>query len=229
MDKSWKPTIVDLGLSVVIAIGFPFLAQALYNISGALIPMIIYYGLAWSIAKWRRGYTGYFRKIEKKNLFYFYVNTGVIVIGLVLAYFARIEVENANNLGIVLTALIWVPLNASSEQILWIYLFESWDLYRKEDEQNSKKNKLFRITGLILFTVFVGTIHTLFWVKFLHTVDSTIIVGGIFVVITSVSGYLHIVVWRKTEHMIFTFIPHFLLNLFPLFWTGYSILPYLWK
>src|SRR6056297_3311769 len=99
MDKSWRPTIVDLGLSVVIALGFSFLAQALYNISGAIIPMIIYYGLAWGIAKWRRGYTGYFRKIEKKNLFYFYVNTGVIVIGLVLAYFARIEVENANNLG----------------------------------------------------------------------------------------------------------------------------------
>jgi hypothetical protein len=29
--------------------------------------------------------------------------------------------------------------------------------------------------------------------------------------------------------MVYTFIPHFLLNLVPLFWTGYSILPFLIK
>ena len=27
--------------------------------------------------------------------------------------------------------------------------------------------------------------------------------------------------------MVYTFIPHFILNLLPLLWTGYSIVPYL--
>ena len=229
MEEQWKPISKDLVLSTIIAVGFPFLAQWLYNLSGALLPMILYYGLAWGIVKWRRGETGYFRKIKKKNLAYFWINTGVIVVGLVLAYFARVEVEDPDPLGVSLTALIWAPLNASSEQLLWIYIFESWDLYRKENEEDSKNTSVFRIIGLILFTVFVGTIHTFFWVKFLHTVNPAVVAGAIFVVITSISGYLHIIVWRKTKHMIFTFIPHLLLNLFPLFWTGYSMLPYLLK
>jgi len=29
--------------------------------------------------------------------------------------------------------------------------------------------------------------------------------------------------------MVFTFIPHFILNLLPIFWTYYSILPYLFR
>jgi hypothetical protein len=36
-------------------------------------------------------------------------------------------------------------------------------------------------------------------------------------------------VWRESNQMIFTFIPHYLLNLLPFFWTGYSLLPYLFK
>ncbi|WP_158301057.1 hypothetical protein [Thermotoga maritima] len=46
---------------------------------------------------------------------------------------------------------------------------------------------------------------------------------------TTISGFIHIVVWRQSGNMVFTFIPHFLLNLGPLFWTGYSIVPYLWR
>ncbi len=229
MVSQWKPSSFDLGLSVVFALIFPLLAQFLYTKTGALIPLLLYYGAAWGITKWRRGSTGYFNEFKKKYPHSFFINLGVILICLIFAYLAQINSSNIITVGILLTAFIWAPINASSEQLLWIFIFEAWDLYLPWNEENKKKNWIFRIIGLLFFSIFVGMIHALFWMNFLHTVDSAIIFGVIFVLATTVSGYIHLWVWRESNQMVFTFIPHFLLNLIPLFWTGYSILPYLWN
>ena len=226
MVEKWKPQTLDLILSVLIAIGFPFLAQILYFMTGALFPMLIYYGMAWGISKWRRGSTGYFNKFKKKPPIAFFVNLGVIILSLVFAYLARIVVTNINILGVIFTAVIWASTNAASEQILWIFIFEAWDLYPSRPKEN-KKNMIYSIIGLLLFTSFVGLIHVFFWVNFLHTVESNNIFGIIFVLLTTLSGFLHLIVWRKSNQMVYTFIPHFMLNLIPLFWTGYSIILYL--
>ena len=87
----------------------------------------------------------------------------------------------------------------------------------------------FRVVGLALFATFVGLIHTGFWVEFLDVVDPGTFLGVLFVILTSVSGFLHIVVWRKSRQMFFTFIPHLLLNLVPIVWTHYSIVPHLFR
>ena len=84
-----------------------------------------------------------------------------------------------------------------------------------------------RIIGLLLFSAFVGLIHTSFWVQFLHIVQAGTLLGTLFIVLTSLSGFLHILVWRQSRQMVFTFIPHLMLNLVPIFWTNYSIIPYL--
>ncbi|MHA1585348.1 MAG: hypothetical protein ACTSVU_02605 [Promethearchaeota archaeon] len=240
-ELRWKPKQLDLGLSVAIALLFPIIAQFLYLKTGALIPMLFYYGLAWGLSKWRRGSTGYFNKLKLKVPVAFYINVGIILLSVIFAYFARTVDTHSTFSGVLLTALIWAPLNAASEQLLWIYIFESWDLYRlgiKEDKikkENTFIMKIlnnhwfYRIVGLLLFSIFVGTIHTMYWTKFLHTTSVATIFGIIFVLCTTLSGFLHLIVWRKSNQMIFTFIPHFLLNLIPLFWTSYSILPYLWN
>ena len=128
MIKPWKPTALDLILSAVIAIGFPFLASLLYTETGALLPMIFYYVLAWGIVKWRRGSTGYFNKPIQKVPLIFYINVGVILLALILAYLSRITIDQPDIIGILLTAVLWATINASSEQLLWIYIFEAWDL-----------------------------------------------------------------------------------------------------
>ena len=217
----WQPQKFDLVLSTTIGLLFPIIAGALYGATGAFVPMILYYGVAWFIVKWRRGSTGYVNPLPKKVTIFFYLNIGVILISLICAYLAKNTFPTGEIAGILITALIWAPMNAASEQLLWIYIFEAWDLYP------SRSKVSFRIIGLILFASFVGMIHTMYWAKFLTTVDSHQVFGVIFVILTSVSGFLHLVVWRKTNQMIFTFIPHFLLNLIPIFWTGYSILPFL--
>ncbi len=227
MLDEWKPKPIDLVFSAVIAISLPFLSQMLYTNTGALIPMLSYYGIAWMLVKWRRGSSGYFNKSKEKPPISFFINLGVIGVSLIFAYFARIKTENPQLIGVILTGLIWATVNAASEQLLWIYIYESWDLYFSRSLENKTKRVIFQIIGLLLFTVFVGLIHTMFWVNFLHTVDASTIFGVIFVLLTTISGFLHLVVWRQSNQMIFTFIPHFLLNLLPLFWTGFSIIPYL--
>ncbi|AAL80844.1 hypothetical protein PF0720 [Pyrococcus furiosus DSM 3638] len=105
---------------------------------------------------------------------------------------APIKVENPDVLGVLLTALLWAPANASSEQLLWLYIFDSWGLY-------SEKPKLsYRLIGLLLFSAYVRIIHTLFWTKFLQVVDPKSVFGVIFVLLTTISGYLHIIVWRRS-------------------------------
>lgn len=192
--------------------------------------MLLYYTLAWSLVKIRRGFTGYFpgSKTAKKPPLSFYCNIFIILLALAAAYPARIHVAYPEYWGIGITALVWATVNAASEQLLWIYLFEAWDL--AGIFRSLRYGKLLRRSiGLLLFSTFVGFIHTLFWVQFLHTVDASQPTGVLFVLLTSVSGYMHLIVWRKSGNMLYTFLPHFLLNLVPLFWTGYSIIPYLWK
>ena len=219
----WRPTRLDLTISLAVAPLLPLIAGFLYRRTGALIPMVLYYGLAWALVMWRRGSSGYGNPRPAKITGYFYLNVFVIIACLVSAYLARIRYPAGDATGILVTALVWAPINAASEQLLWIYLFESWDLYPE------KPSPAFRFVGLLLFLVFVGLIHALFWARFLTTVDPSGVLGAVFIVLTSLSGFLHLVVWRKSNHMILTFIPHFMLNLIPLFWTGYSMLPYLLK
>jgi hypothetical protein len=226
--EDFTPSKADVILSAVLALFFPLLAGFLLGKTGALIPMILYYGLAWGISKWRRGRSGYIFKNLAPPPLSFYINVLAIILALIVAYMARQEFPGTAISGIVFTALVWAVANASSEQLLWIYIFDSWDLYRRE-KSNRLSRYLRRVVGLILFSVFVGTIHSMYWGRFLHTVDAGHRLGVLFIIATSVTGYLHIIVWRQSRNMIYTFIPHFMLNLFPLFWTGYSIVPFLLK
>ncbi|MFX1517971.1 MAG: hypothetical protein ACFFC6_16845 [Promethearchaeota archaeon] len=229
MESSWNPNRFDLLLAVLIVLIFPILANILYFATGALIPLIIYYGAAWGISIWRRGNSGYSMKTKILIPRAFVINVIVIGIALVFAFLARNKELIPNSTGAILTGLVWAPINAASEQLLWIYLYDSWDLYTPSKEQYSTRSWVWiqRIIGFILFTVFVGTIHTFFWAEFLDPVMVDNILGVIFVLLTSLSGYIHIIAWRESNNMVYTFIPHFLLNLVPLFWTGYSILPFL--
>ncbi len=228
--SKWQPQKADLWFSIILAAGLPVVCGTLYEVLGALLPMVLYYALAWGFVYWRRGSIGYLNKPRKKLPISFVINLVVISISLVFAYIARIVPENTNPTGTVLSALIWPVINGATEQILWIYLFEAWDLqvsWDAGDKNRSRRNWTYRVVGLLVSATFIGMIHVMYWAKFLHTVDSTQVAGLIFILITTVSGFLHFWVWRESNQMIFTFIPHYLLNLLPFFWTGYSLVPYL--
>ena len=125
----WQPRKPDLLLAAALGLLLPPILGWLYGLSGALLPMLLYYGLAWGVVQWRRGSSGYFNPFPKRITPFFYLNLGVIVCSLIFAYLSRNTFPGSAVSGILLTALVWAPLNAASEQLLWIYLFEAWDLY----------------------------------------------------------------------------------------------------
>lgn len=223
VPEVWKPGKPDLFLSALVAALLPVAAGFLYSRTGAFLPLLLYYGLSWGLVKWRRGAIGYRNAFPSRVPFFFYLNIGVILGCLVCAYLSPIINPDIDPIGTLFTALLWAPLNAATEQILWIYICEAWDLFP------TKARIPFRLTGLLLFLAFVGLIHAVFWARFLHIVDSGTFWGILFVILTSLSGFLHLVVWRKSHQMVFTFIPHLLLNLLPVFWTHYSIVPHLFR
>ncbi len=225
MRTTWKPQKLDLALSAGIAVFLPLVAGFLYGRTGALLPMLLYYGLAWALVKWRRKTIGYGNAFPSRPPLAFYLNLALILCCLACAWLSPVIDPVIRPLGMLLTALVWAPLNASTEQILWIYIFEAWDLYPRKAGTAGRVTG--RVVGLLLFSAFVGLIHTRFWAQFLTTVEPGTVFGILFVVLTSLSGFLHLIVWRKSQQMLFTFIPHLLLNLVPIIWTHYSILPYL--
>lgn len=226
LPVDWRPTRLDLALSAAMALLFPLVAGALLSRVGALLPMALYYGAAWGLVLWRRGGSGYRLDSLPPPPAAFHVNLGVILATLLFAYLARIEVASPSLPGVLATAVLWATANASSEQLLWLYIFDSWDLYGVERAGRARSFAL-RAAALLLFSAFVGLVHLRFWARFLRTVDAATFPGALFVAASTVSGYLHIAVRRRSGRMAYTSIPHFLLNLAPLFWTGYSILPFL--
>lgn len=227
--KPWRPSNLDLVLSMALAIGLPLLAGLLYDVTGALIPMLIYYAAAWGIVKWRRGQTGYLNKPRKKLPVPFIVNIILVSIALAFAFIERVPNPAPDVNGVVVSAIIWPIANASTEQLLWIYIFEAWDLRFPWNggKKASPKNWTCKVIGLLLNSIFIGMIHVLYWAKFLTTVEAKSAFGVAFILLTTVTGYMHLWTWRDSNQMLFTFIPHYLLNLLPFFWTGYSLLPFL--
>jgi len=123
--------------------------------------MILDYSIAWGIVKWRRGSTRYFNSSTTKVFRFFIVNILVVSLALVFAYQARIIATDTSTTGVLFMIFIWEPINASSDQLLWIYLFEVRDLLPAAESTTFRKFG-FKSIGMLLFTSFVGMIHVLF-------------------------------------------------------------------
>jgi hypothetical protein len=65
--ENYRPKKVDLLIAVVAALVIPVIAGYFFDLTGALIPMVMYYGLfAILIVRWRRGSLGY--AIDRENM-----------------------------------------------------------------------------------------------------------------------------------------------------------------
>jgi len=56
----FKPRYIDLLLATVAAIRLPIFASLVLGMTGALIPLVLYYGVfSWGVVRWRRGAVGF--------------------------------------------------------------------------------------------------------------------------------------------------------------------------
>ena len=231
VPDNFQPTYLDLVLATLAAIGLPFAAGYIFNATGALLPLIIYYGVfCWAIVKWRRGAVGYgINRGEIRKQFARYVSPIFVVIlmlQLILIGFEWITVQRVsdfNTLGFIITLVIWVPLNAFSEQLIWMYTFDSYAEFFKE---GSKKKGMIALGGLLYITL-IGLIHLLFWILVLPEGQYVFPFSELFVPIQIVISIGYIFLYRKSKSMWPLAIIHVLLNIAGIIFSGYSILPFL--
>lgn len=229
--ETYNPKSLDLIIAVVAAILMPIAAGFLFDISGALIPLAMYYGLfAILIVRWRKGSLNY--KLERGNLrnqFRSYITPLFIVLFMlqgilvITSWFTLIRHGILDPVGWLLTLLIWAPLNAFSEQLIWLYTFDSFAEYYKEGRRRSAMI----IIGGVLYIILIGIIHALFWGKFLLENNYVFLFTEIFFLIQFIMPIGYVFLYRRTGSMWPIGIIHLLLNFTGVLFSGYSIVPYL--
>jgi hypothetical protein len=231
VPDNFQPTYLDLVIATIAAIGLPLAAGFIFNVTGALIPLIIYYGVfCWGIVRWRRGVLGYelnrgaFRKQFAGYLSSIFVI--VLILQLILVGFEFItaqQVSDFNLLGFIITLVIWPPLNAFSEQLIWMYTFDSYAEFFKE---GPKRKGMIAIGGLLYVTL-ISLIHLLFWILFLPEGRYIFPFSELFVPIQTGIAIGYIFLYRKAKSMWPLGIIHVLINIASIALSGYSILPFL--
>jgi hypothetical protein len=231
---NYQPKSLDLLIATVAALGMPLVAGYLFDYIGAFVPMAIYYGLfAILIVRWRRGSLDYgIDKGNAKNQFKQYLTTPLFIglfalqgILVATSWFTLIRVEPLNPLGWILTLAIWAPVNAFSEQLIWVYSFDSFAEYYKE----GKRRWGMVFIGGGLYIALIGLIHALFWAKFL--LESTYIFPftQVFFLIQFVMPIGYLFLYRRTGSMWPLGIIHVFLNVTGVAFSGYSIIPFLFS
>ena len=229
MDKvkkrEFKPNIYDIFLSVLTSIGMPIICGKLYNSTGALIPMLIYYVIfCWALVKWRKGSLDY-RRVKK--LF-----TPLFAVLLFLSFLIILSAkpimkpsEVFSVAGFLFTLIVWVPVNAFSEQLSWLYVFDSFSNY-----SNKKTLKIvFTGVGLLFYTTFIALIHILFWAKFLMELDTIFPYWHLYIALHLLLTIGYILIYRRTGSMYPVAVIHLILDAAAVIGAKYSIIPYLLK
>jgi len=228
---TFNPTKLDLVIALIASILLPIAAGSLFDFTGALIPMAMYYGLfAVAIVKWRKGSLDYqIRKDAWRTQFRAYLTPLFFVLFLLQSvlvlssWFTLNRVEPVEPSGWILTLIIWAPINAFAEQLIWLYTFDSFAEYFKEGVMR----KVLTVIGGILYLTLIGLIHAFFWGKFLLGSEYMFPFTELFFVIQFIMPIGYIFLYRRTGSMWPIAIIHLFLNLTGILFSGYSILPYL--
>ena len=221
----FKSTNLDIFLAIITTVGLPFLCMKLFEMTGALLPILVYYLVfCVGLVKWRKGSLDYCRPQGIVSLIFI----ALLLLQLILFYVSTkiiIPVKNFSLAGFFTNILIWCPANAFSEQLLWIYIY---DAFAKRFEEKRLKI-IFSGMGIIFYFAFIGLIHAFFWGEFMmgfqHTDPYWQLFIGIHFSITI--GYL--MIYRKTKSMYPVAILHLIGDIGCVLGAGYSILPYLLK
>ena len=216
-------TNADCLIALVIAFGLPIACGLLYPLTGAFIPLALYYGVCCvGVVKWRRGKLEYRRpKTWAFPILFTMIAMQLFqqVIGLVLVQ----PIPSPDTLGVLISLLLWAPLNALMEQLSWIYCYDAFA--SRFTERN--KRIIGNIIGVVLMLSLVGLIHALFWAKFTpaYSVQSSFFL--VFTVLQFATTGLYIVLYRKVNSMIPLAMVHIISDAGLVLIPGFSILPYL--
>jgi hypothetical protein len=213
-------TNLDLGLSVVIALGLPFACAWLFSLTGgALAPLYLYYVIACVlIVRWRKGSLDYGRPQRWPWALF---GAGLLVTALItLNNWGNYPDYGATPLGLALTVLIWAPLNGAMEQLIWLYPLDAW--------RNRWRSGWQRWAGIVigglLFLILITLIHVIFWALFLPLTNPHPLAWAS-PVLNTFLAVVYAALYYRARSFWPTFVIHTLVDLQLVLLANYSILP----
>lgn len=218
----FRATNRDLLLATLIALGLPFATSWLYTATGgATAGLIVYYVVCCVIVVlWRKRTLDYRRPARWPWLL-----LGLsLLLPLANAALNRGVLPNAHAplWGLLVTALIWAPMNAALEQLSWFYVFDAW-----RNRWNAGRLRwIGLVVGALLLVTLVALIHILFWAKFLPVATNAplgFLTPIVNLVLTAAYGALY----YRSRSMWPVFIIHYLVDLQLVVIGNYSIVPHL--
>lgn len=219
----FNATDLDLALALIATFLLPVACWLLFDLSGALLPLILYYGIfCVAIVLWRKKSLDYVKPFSWSIKLFI----GLLVlqmVGQIAGYLTIIPVNDPWG-GVLLTLLIWVPLNAAMEQLLWVYIFDAFETRWTE----KRKRFLGGVVGMLLAVIFVGLIHVIFWTKFLPSFESIMPWSQLFLIAQFVITPGYLLLYRRTGSMWPVFLIHIISDAVLVLSAMYSIGPQLW-
>ena len=213
---------LDLLLASVVAVGLPPLAAWLFGVTGgAFASLILYYGIACVLlVLWRKGTLDY-RQPTRWPWASFAAGLALVAIITATNWDAYPD-YGATRIGLLLTALIWAPLNGAMEQLSWQYVLDAW----RNRWPAGWPRWLGLAIGIILMVTLVTLIHVLFWSLFLPAKRAGGIVWLTPVLNTLLTG-VYVLLYLQSRSMWPTFVIHTLVDLQLVLLANYSIVPHL--
>src|SRR4051794_27834960 len=217
----FQSTNLDLVLATLIALGLPITARWLYtSTGGALIALLLYYGLCLAMPLWRKGTLDY-RRPASWPWSLFLVSL-LVPLAIAAVNWGALPRQHASTLGLMLTLCLWAPLNAALEQLLWFYVLDAW--------RNRWRLGVLRWVGLaigvVLLVVLVGLIHALFWGTFLPIATPTRW-SGLAIPLNLLLTLSYVLLYYRSRSMWPVFWVHLLADVQLVLIARYSILPFL--
>lgn len=220
---NFQATNIDMVVAIGATILLPVACNLLFGWSGALLPLILYYGVfCVGVVLWRKGSLEYVRPLTwALPLFLF-----LLAFQVVAQVCAAITVVPADDpwWGVALTLIVWVPINALAEQLLWVYIFQAFAT-RWTD---GARKWLGMVIGIIASLTFVGLIHAFFWGEFLPPFEHQFPFYQVFFASQFVMTVGYLFLYQRTRSMVPLFLLHIIADATLVLAAMYSIIPDLW-
>ena len=233
-QEKFVSNIVDIIIATMMVVVLPISLMFLEQGIGAGLPLLIYYGCCIFVVKDRKGSFDYVMpKVRSRRWIYFvFIPLLILVVVQQIIVFDIVIPSGGGGWGY--TLCLWCPINASLEQLLWIYIFDAFYWFDIEGTIPKYKDSqcikwMFRALGWIMCLGFVGMIHALFWTEFLMEFDHDKSPEyPIFLAIQFVTIIGYVVLFQLTESMMPLLILHLLTDCIAVIAARYSIVPFLW-
>src|SRR5262249_46877787 len=212
---------LDLTLAGLIALGLPFATSWLYTATGgATASLILYYVVCCVIVVLWRKRTLDYRRPARWPWLLLGLSLLLPVVNAALNW-GTLPRAHAPLWGLLVTALIWAPMNAALEQLSWFYVFDAW----RNRWRVGNLRWVGLVVGALLLVTLVALIHILFWSRFLPVATNAplgFLTPILNLVLTAAYGALY----YRSRSMWPVFIIHYLMDLQFVLIGGYSIVPF---